>query len=80
MVHVRVSLAGKALLGTELYFSDDLAAHISSLPPYDRRGPGPYGNTTDIEVRMAKGSPGSWLTVRPALDGRQADVTLQIRR
>lgn len=79
-IHVRVSVAGKALLGTELYFSDDFAAHIQSLQPYDRRGRGPYGNTTDIEIRLAKGSPGSWPTVRPIQDGHKADVTLQVRR
>jgi protocatechuate 3,4-dioxygenase beta subunit len=77
-IHVRVSLGGKALLGTELYFSDDFAAHVQSLPPYAGRGRGPYRNSTDIEIRMAKGSPGSWPAVRPAGDGHQADVTLQI--
>ena len=79
-IHVRVSIAGQALLGTELYFPDALAAHVQSLPPYDERGPGPYGNTTDIEVRMAQGSPGSWPAVRRTGDGHQADVTLQICR
>ncbi len=80
-IHVRVSLAGKAVLGTELYFSDDFTASIQSQPPYAGRGRGPYGNTNDIEIRMAKGSPGSWPTVRPAAEGgHQADVTLQIRR
>jgi protocatechuate 3,4-dioxygenase beta subunit len=79
-IHVRVSVAGTALLGTELYFSDEFAAHVQSQPPYDRRGRSPFGNTNDIEIRMAKGSPGSWPNVRPAGDGHRADVTLQIRR
>ncbi|MCO1659021.1 hypothetical protein [Pseudonocardia humida] len=79
-IHVRVSVAGRALLGTELYFPDDLAAHVQSLPPYVDRGPGPYRNATDIEIRMAKGSPGSWVSVHSTESGQQADVTLQIRR
>jgi protocatechuate 3,4-dioxygenase beta subunit len=79
-IHVRVSVAGKALLGTELYFSDEFAGHIQAQPPYDRRGRGPYGNANDIEIRMAKGSPGSWPAVRPDGDGHRADITLQIRR
>jgi len=79
-IHVRVSAAGRALLGTELYFPDDLAAHVQALPPYAGRGPSPYRNATDIEIRMAKGSPGSWPTVRATEGGQRADVTLQIRR
>lgn len=79
-IHVRVGHAGRAVLGTELYFSDEFAEHIQSLLPYAGRGRGPYGNTNDIEIRMAKGSPASWPIVRPAGDGHRADVTLQIRR
>ncbi|WP_413756157.1 hypothetical protein [Streptomyces sp. MMBL 11-3] len=79
-IHVRVSSAGKALLTTELYFSDDFTAHIQTLPAYAGRGRSPFVNTNDVEIRLAKGSPGSWPTVRPAADGHQADVTLQIRR
>lgn len=79
-IHVRVSLAGRALLGTELYFPDEFAARIQSLPPYAARGRGPYRNRTDIEIRMAKGSPGSWPAVGPAGDGDRADITLQIPR
>ena len=79
-IHVRVSLGGEALLGTELYFPDDFTAQIQSRPPYARRGPGPYRNATDIEIRLAGGSPGSWPVVHPAEDGHQATVTLQIRR
>ena len=78
-IHVRVSRDGRALLGTELYFPDDVAAHVQSLPPYADRGRGPYDNAHDIEIRMAKGSPGSWPAVRPTEDGYQADITLQIR-
>ncbi|MDR7277366.1 dioxygenase family protein [Catenuloplanes atrovinosus] len=80
-IHVRVSLAGKPLLGTELYFPDEFAARIQALPPYDRRGRGPYVNDHDIEIRLADGSPGSWPDVRPDPDGgHRADITLQIAR
>lgn len=79
-IHVRVSLAGRALLGTELYFPDDFAALIQSLAPYAGRGRGPFDNAHDIEIRLAKGSPGSWPAVRSADGGHRADVTLQIRR
>jgi len=79
-IHVRVSLDGRPLLGTELYFSDEFAAQIQALPPYAGRGRGPYDNAHDIEIRLAQGSPGSWPVVRPAGAGHQADVTLQIRR
>jgi protocatechuate 3,4-dioxygenase beta subunit len=79
-IHVLVSVAGKAVLGTELYFPDELAAQVQSSPPYAARGRGPYGNTTDIEIRMANGSPGSWPAVRQTEDGYQADLTLQLRR
>ncbi len=78
-IHVRVSRVDKPLLTTELYFSDDFAAHIQSLPPYADRGRSPFVNTNDVEIRLAKGSPGSWPTVRPTADGHQADVTLQVR-
>jgi protocatechuate 3,4-dioxygenase beta subunit len=79
-IHVRVSVAGRALLGTELYFPDDLAAHVQSLPPYADRGPSPYRNATDLEIRLAGGSPGSWPAVHPTGDGQRAEVTLRIRR
>jgi protocatechuate 3,4-dioxygenase beta subunit len=79
-IHVRVSVAGKEVLGTELYFSDDLAAHVQSLPPYAARGRGPYRNVNDIEIRMAKGSPGSWPAVDTIPDGHRARITLQVRR
>ncbi|MDQ0777628.1 protocatechuate 3,4-dioxygenase beta subunit [Streptomyces aurantiacus] len=79
-IHARVSSAGKPLLTTELYFTDDFNAHIQSLPPYAARGRSPFVNTHDIEIRLAKGSPGSWLTVRPTAEGHQADVTLQVSR
>ncbi|WP_306827212.1 dioxygenase family protein [Catenuloplanes nepalensis] len=79
-IHVRVSLAGKALLGTELYFPDEVVAHVQASPPYDRRGPGPYTNAHDIEIRMAGGSPGSWPDVQPTDDGYLAGITLQVRR
>ncbi|GIF43502.1 dioxygenase-like protein [Actinoplanes xinjiangensis] len=78
-IHVRVSRAGTALLGTELYFPDDFAQHIASLPPYAARGRSPYVNDHDVEIRLAKGSPGSWPTLHPAGDGHRADITLQIR-
>ncbi|MFE7439690.1 hypothetical protein ACFU7X_04400 [Streptomyces chartreusis] len=78
-IHVRVNLGGKALLTTELYFSDEFSAQTQSLPPYAERGRSPFVNSNDIEIRLAKGSPGSWLTVWPAEDGYRADVTLQIR-
>lgn len=79
-VHVRVSVAGEALLTTELYFPDDFAARIQSQPPYARRGRSPFVNANDIEIRLAQGSPGSWPSVRPVGDGHQADITLQVRR
>jgi protocatechuate 3,4-dioxygenase beta subunit len=78
-IHVRVSVGGTAVLGTELYFPDDFTTHIQSLAPYAGRGRSPFVNAHDIEIRMAKGSPGSWPAVRPTADGHQADVTLQIR-
>ncbi|MEU4163426.1 hypothetical protein [Actinoplanes sp. NPDC026670] len=79
-IHVRVSLDGEPLLGTELYFPDGFAAHIQTLPPYAARGLSPYVNAHDIEIRIADGSPGSWPTIQPTPDGYRADVTLQIRR
>jgi protocatechuate 3,4-dioxygenase beta subunit len=78
-IHVRVSAGGKVLLGTELYFADDFAAAVQERQPYARRGRGPYGNTNDIEIRLAKGSPGSWPSVRPIDGGHRADVTLHVR-
>ncbi|MEV4629846.1 hypothetical protein AB0J90_26635 [Micromonospora sp. NPDC049523] len=78
-IHVRISIGETALLGTELYFPDDFATHVQSLPPYAKRGRSPFVNAHDIEIRMAKGSPGSWPTIRPTADGHRADVTLQIR-
>jgi protocatechuate 3,4-dioxygenase beta subunit len=78
-IHVRVSAGGKALLGTELYFPDDFTARIQSMPPYADRGRSPFVNAHDVEIRMAKGSPGCWPAIRPAADGHRADVTLQIR-
>ncbi|WP_198153923.1 dioxygenase family protein [Catenuloplanes japonicus] len=77
-IHAQVSLDGKAALGTELYFPDDFASHVQSLPPYVTRGPGPYRNNTDIEIRLAKGSPGSWPAYRSTEDGHRADITLQL--
>ncbi len=79
-IHARVCIDGAAALGTELYFPDDFATRIQSLPPYAARGLGPYRNNTDIEIRLANGSPGSWLSVQPAGDGQRADITLQIPR
>lgn len=79
-IHVRVSDGDEALLGTELYLPDDLVEHVQSLQPYVQRGPGPYRNDTDIEIRMAGGSPGSWPAVHPDRGGYRADATLQIRR
>lgn len=78
-VHVRVSLAGKPLLGTELYFPDDFTALVQSSPPYARRGRGPFVNAHDIEIRLAQGSPGSWPAVQPIEGGHRAAVTLQVR-
>lgn len=79
-IHARVALGGAPLLLTELYFPDEFAARVQSRPPYAGRGRSPFVNTNDVEIRLAKGSPGSWLTVRPADDGHRAGVTLQIRR
>lgn len=79
-IHVRVTVGGAAALTTELYFPQDLTAHVQSLPPYASRGRSPFTNRNDIEIRMAKGSPGSWPTVTPSdAGGHQADVTLQIQ-
>jgi protocatechuate 3,4-dioxygenase beta subunit len=79
-IHAQVCIDGVAVLGTELYFPDDFATHVQSLAPYAARGLGPYRNNTDIEIRLAKGSPGSWLTLQPAGGGHRADITLQIPR
>ncbi|WP_250007601.1 hypothetical protein [Actinoplanes sp. M2I2] len=79
-IHVRVSLGATSLLGTELYFPDDFTARIQSAPPYAGRGRSPFVNAHDIEIRLAKGSPGSWPVIRPATEGHRADVTLQVRR
>ncbi|WP_250030958.1 dioxygenase family protein [Paractinoplanes maris] len=78
-IHVRLSVRGQVRLTTELYFPDDFAALIQSQPPYSRRGRSPFVNTNDIEIRLAQGSPGSWLTVRSLVDGHRADITLQVR-
>jgi len=77
-IHVRVSVGGRALLTTELYFPDDFAELVQGLPPYARRGRSPFVNTNDIEIRLAKGSPGSWLTVHSATDDHRAGITLQV--
>jgi protocatechuate 3,4-dioxygenase beta subunit len=79
-IHVRVSLGGTPLLGTELYFPDAFTSDIQTLQPYAARGRSPYVNDHDIEIRLAGGSPGSWPTVSPIPDGHRADITLQIRR
>ncbi len=79
-IHARVALDGTPLLMTELYFPDAFTARIQALPPYAERGRSPFVNTNDIEIRLAKGSPGSWPGVQPDGDGHRADVTVQIRR
>ncbi|MFG1610571.1 hypothetical protein [Actinoplanes sp. NPDC049265] len=79
-IHVRVSVAGRVRLMTELYFSDEFAAEIQQLPPYAHRGPGPFSTAHDIEIALKKGSPGSWPSIQPIESGgaHQAEVTLQM--
>ncbi|MCY1143077.1 hypothetical protein OWR29_34210 [Actinoplanes sp. Pm04-4] len=78
-IHVRVSRGGRSLLTTELYFPDEFAAEIQAQAPYARRGRSPFINANDIEIRLAKGSPGSWLTISSTPDGHRAAITLQVR-
>ncbi|MFG1609530.1 hypothetical protein [Actinoplanes sp. NPDC049265] len=79
-MHVRVARAGQTVLTTELFLPDDLTAHVQSLPPYAERGRSPFTNINDIGIRLAKGSPCGWPTVRRTDDGHEADFTLQVSR
>jgi protocatechuate 3,4-dioxygenase beta subunit len=80
-IHAGVSIAGKAVLMTELFFSDEFTAEIQSLPEYAHRGASPFTNTHDVTLRLTNASPGGWPTVRPIESGgHRADVTLQVRR
>lgn len=57
-----------------------MTAQVQAEPPYAHRGPSPFTNRNDVEIRLAHGSPGSWPTVTSIGDGGlQADLTLQAR-
>ncbi|OXM59101.1 dioxygenase family protein [Amycolatopsis vastitatis] len=80
-IHLGVSIADKAVLMTELFFSDEFTAEIQSLPEYAHRGGSPFTNTHDVALRLTNASPGSWPAIQPIESGgHRADVTLQIRR
>ena len=80
-VHCRVvdhaTTPGVELLTTELYFPEEVAADAFATQPYARRGPSPFTNVNDIEIAMAKGAPGSWLTVSRVGSGYVAEVTVR---
>jgi protocatechuate 3,4-dioxygenase beta subunit len=79
-IHYRAFLDGVDLMTAEFYFTDEFAARVQGLPPYDQRGPSPFGNDHDIEIRMAKGSAGSWLDVTETADGAVGTITVKVKR
>ncbi len=77
-IHYRAFLDGVDLLTTEFYFPDEFSARVQASPPYDRRGRSPFVNDNDIEIRMAKGSPGSWLDISETADGAVGTITVKV--
>jgi len=77
-IHARVIQDARTALTTELYFPDGFSAAVQDLPPYNRRGRSPFVNHHDIEIRLAKGSPGSWPAISDTGNGYRADSTLHV--
>ena len=48
------------------------------MPPYDRRGPGTFVNTNDVEIRLAKGAPGCWPQITGPPEGYRATITVKV--
>ncbi|HEX6346737.1 hypothetical protein [Umezawaea sp.] len=79
-IHYRAFLDGVDLVTTEFYFPDEFSARVQASPPYDRRGRGPFTNDNDIEIRVAKGSAGSWLDITETADGVVGAITVRVDR
>ncbi|MCS7483033.1 hypothetical protein ACFFQW_38805 [Umezawaea endophytica] len=79
-IHYRAFLDGVDLVTTEFYFPDEFSARVQATPPYDRRGRSPFTNDNDIEIRLAKGSAGSWLDISETADGVVGAITVKVRR
>jgi protocatechuate 3,4-dioxygenase beta subunit len=79
-IHYRAFLDGVDLMTTEFYFPDEFSARVQGTPPYDRRGRSPFTNDNDIEIRMAKGSAGSWLDITETADGVVGAITVKVGR
>lgn len=59
-VHVRVSLAERALLTAQLYFPDALLEEVQQTEPYRRHGPSPFTRANDVAIHDAHGADGGW--------------------
>jgi protocatechuate 3,4-dioxygenase beta subunit len=79
-IHYRAFLDGVDLLTTEFYFPDEFSARVQSSPPYDRRGRSPFVNDNDVEIRLAKGSAGSWLDITETVEGAVGTITVKVER